>query len=162
MNLRRVLYLKIGPFWQLNSPVVPTDGRVTVNITIALFYLWVRVEGEPEHFLLEFHVQKLYSEPNSISRKGLYSWILCNFFLSHQPCRNEHLYLAEDFKELSWRHNWQWAKKMKSVVDPASCRNISVAHPYSLASGCFGLVWHSGLMLWNAEVSRPVSVIQLI
>lgn len=75
-----------------------------MNINIALFYLLVGVEGEPEHFLIEFNVQKLYSEPNSISRKSLYSSILCNFVLSHQPCRNECLYLDEAFKELSWRH----------------------------------------------------------
>lgn len=78
-----------------------------MNIIIALFYLWVGVEGEPERFLLEFHVQKLYSVPNSISRKSLYSSILFNFFLSHQPCRNERLYLDEAFKELSWRHYCQ-------------------------------------------------------
>lgn len=40
-----------------------------MNVTIALFYLWVGVEGAPEHFLLEFHVQKLYSEPNSRFQK---------------------------------------------------------------------------------------------
>lgn len=76
-----------------------------MNITTALFYLWVRVEGEPEYFLIEFHVQKLHSEPNSISRKSLCSSILCNFFLSHQPCRNKCLYLDEAFKELRWRHH---------------------------------------------------------